>query len=48
MSVEHMLLETSIARIMVEFEDGTSTVDVGRVNARVRLDNANRNNANGR
>ena len=47
-SVEHILLETSIARIMVEFEAGTFIVEVGLVIATVRLDNAIRNNANGR
>jgi hypothetical protein len=47
MSVEHILRETSNAKIMVALLDGSVTVDVGRANAIIRLDMANKNNANG-
>ena len=48
MSVEHMLRETSIARITVVRPAGTDTTATGRAIAMTRLPSPMRNNANGR
>src|SRR5688572_5376648 len=47
-SVEHMLRDTSNARIIVALLDGSVTVEVGRANAIIKLDIANKNNTNGK
>ena len=48
MSVEHMLRETSMARMMVVWPVGTLTMATGRLKATTRLASASRNRANGR
>ena len=48
MSVEHMLRETSMARMMVAFDAGSVTTETGLAIAMMRLDMAIRNKANGR
>ena len=48
MSVEHMLRETSIARITVVRPAGTDTIATGRAIAMTRLPSPMRNSANGR
>ena len=48
MSVEHMLRDTSIARITVVWPAGTLTMAAGRAMASTRLPSASTNSANGR
>src|SRR5215212_378608 len=47
-SVEHMLLETSIAMIIMALLDGTTIVATGRASAKTRLARASMKNANGK
>ena len=48
MSVEHMLRETSMARMIVVWLVGTLTIATGRASATIRLVSASRKSANGR
>jgi hypothetical protein len=48
MSVEHMLLDTSIARITVALLEGIMTVATGRPNANTKLASASKKSMNGK
>jgi hypothetical protein len=48
MSVEHILRDTSMARMIVAWSEGTVTIDTGLERATTRLARASKNNPKGR